>query len=249
MAAAKLAQVRGQADVATQYLQKAHYLETQIPQFWDPAKGYFVEALGEFQGIGMPVAKTTNADTQVILSILDAADDDTMPIELTDSRLLATVAKYETLFRGEFEVNSNPAFRQRYPRTTAMGRYIEDKYAGRSPFLPEAANDRGNPWVLIQAYWARYYYRVSEQLFQAGKIQIDSTNIGFFQALFPRGSAPAYLKVGVSFKKNSPPFKALIQEIITKADESDLLLQDIEAAGGAFREQFLRDQWPLVPLP
>ena len=141
---ASLAQAQGRSTSVRLFREKAKLLDAKLAQFWNPEKGYFVEALDVAPGLGMPVNKVTNADTQVILALLDAADDASLPIRLTDSRVLATVSKYETLFRNEYEVNRNPGFRERYPRSTAMGRYIEE-ISGRSPFLPEAQNHRGNP--------------------------------------------------------------------------------------------------------
>ena len=120
-------------------------LSTQILNHWDPDRGYFVATLNRVSGID---DKVSNLDSSIILGILHGHTSDGF-LSFSDPRVLSTAQKLSDTFKSLYPVNQENS-------GVAIGRYPEDVYNGTT-------NDGGNPWVLLTAAMARFYYRTAAE--------------------------------------------------------------------------------------
>lgn len=97
--------------------------------------------------------KTDNIDTSIILGILKAPAD----IDLSDKRISNTIDALKRYFQDTYPINLAE-------KTVLMGRYPNDTYDGYE------TNKQGNPWPLLTATLADFYYQLSHQHAVAGDI-------------------------------------------------------------------------------
>lgn len=253
--ASVLATKMGNKALADQYLAKARALEPEIRAMWDAGKKYLVAMKDAVPGHS--VDKPSNLDAQNILSILEMEGPGSV-FQLTDDEVLSTVYQAERLFSDTpqlaYEINGRPEFKAAYPRSAAIGRYIEDHYNGLDPNRPrgpgDPPQDRGNPWILIQNSWARFYARVATRFIQRGELHITDLNADFFRSAFAdRARAARLLQPGMTIRKTDPLFREIMLELQAKAAESAGIVRGVDSnpPGGALYEQFSRDSWPLAP--
>lgn len=250
-----LASRLGNQLLAERYFAKARALEGELRAMWDGERRYLVAMKDAVPGHSLE--KPSNLDTQNILSIMEM-DGPGSVFHLTDDEVLSTVHETERIFtdspRLSYEINNHPDFRAAFPRSAAIGRYIEDHFNGLDPYRPrgpgEPPMDRGNPWTLIQNTWARFYARVATRFIRRGEIRITDLNAAFFRDAFAdRARASRLIRPGMTILKGDPLFREIILELQAKAAESAGIVRAVasNSPGGARYEQFSRDSWPLAP--
>jgi glucoamylase len=145
-------------------MNEAKAIEGELVKHWDDTRGYFVTTLNRTGGIDY---KQTNLDASVILAALHGHTGDNF-LSYIDKRFLNTAEKLLATFHTLYPINQATG-----TVGTAIGRYPEDRYAGTN-------FDGGNPWVLLTAALAQYYYRVAQEYTKRGS-QKDAS-ISYYKA-------------------------------------------------------------------
>jgi glucoamylase len=143
---AQLATRLGDTGAAAWYASQASLVRASLDSFWNPKKGQIDASLHYQEGVDY---KNSGLDIAVILGVLHSSSRDVFPV--TDPRVSATFLKVVNAFGKLYDINRRDA-----RLGTALGRYPEDKYTGRS-------FEGGNPWVLTTLAGAEYYYRLASQ--------------------------------------------------------------------------------------
>lgn len=150
------------------YAAAAKRLQTQLDQYWDPKKRYFRSQLTIERTDGY-TKKNTDLDSAVLVAVMESGRMQG-PHSVTDPHVHATVAALEDLFRQEYPLNRDPGLGLGY------GRYKGDVYFG------------GNPWPLITAYYAQFYYRLAIAIQDGLPVTRTAENQNFLDALAPGSS-------------------------------------------------------------
>ena len=143
---ADFARRQGDPGAADFYLQQAKQVEAEILRHWDPARGYFVATLNQFDG----VAKTSQMDASVILAILHGHTEDGF-LDFLDSRVIQTVQVIIDRNRVLYPINQRAGV-----PGVAIGRYPEDSFAGH------------NPWFLTTAALAQFSAKAALRALEQG---------------------------------------------------------------------------------
>jgi len=136
-----------------------------------------------------------------------------------DPRVQATVRVLEELFRETFPINRNQEL------GLAYGRYRGDHYYG------------GNPWFLITAYYAQFYFRLALSLLDGESLLLNKDNLEFSRALLPESSANSLESFGL-VRPGSAVHNELIANCVKKADRILARLRAHTPPDGQLYEQF-----------
>ena len=207
-----LAGQRLQPDRVARYRDAAVRLEPLLDDHWDPARGFLRSQLVIVATDGY-TAKKTDLDSAVIIAVIEA-DRQGPAHSVLDDRVQATVAVLEDLFRRTYPINA------RTDAGLAYGRYQGDIYYG------------GNPWFLITAYYAEFYYRLATRL-KDGSLAVTKRNLGFVRGLV--GDAVA---VDTAIRPGEPLHGALVRRSIERGDAIMRRFQLHTPADGQIYEQF-----------
>ncbi|MBX3021756.1 MAG: hypothetical protein KF799_08785 [Bdellovibrionales bacterium] len=192
----------------------ARRLQEALDKHWTNEGGYLRSQLQITRTDGY-TAKKTDLDSAVVVAVMEAGRS-AGAHSVLDDRVQATVAKLEALFRQSFPINARADLGLGY------GRYQGDVYYG------------GNPWYLVTAYYAEFYYRLARRLQEGAPFQVTPRNISFlaFSRIAPTVQAGQILVAGAA------AHKSLIEDLIAKGD---LILQRFQLhtpSDGQLYEQF-----------
>ncbi len=204
-------------DRAARYREAAARLEPLLDDHWDPARGFLRSQLVIVATDGY-TAKKTDLDSAVVVAVMEA-DRDRPGHSVLDDRVQATVAVLEHLFRASYPINARDDVGLGY------GRYQGDIYYG------------GNPWFLITAYYAQFYYRLARKLQEGQGLAVTKRNLDFLRAIV-RGEAGAALAPGASFRPGDERHRRLIAWLVAKGDSILRRFQLHTPASGEIYEQF-----------
>lgn len=179
------------------YLDVAAKLTKQLDQHWSPEKGYLRSQLVIERTDGY-TKKNTDLDSAVVVAVVESGRVSGAHSVL-DDRVHATVQKLEELFRTTFPINQNTQL------GLAYGRYLNDHYFG------------GNPWFLITAYYAQFYYRLAGALAAGADLQVTENNLNFVRDLLKKNSPHVELEPG-TFAKGDPIHELFMASCVKKAD-------------------------------
>jgi glucoamylase len=138
-------------------------------------------------------------DTSVINAIL--INDNDSWYALDDYRVLNTVTALTETFKNEYPINHNKS------NAILFGRYANDSYDGTS------TNGKGNPWYILTATMARYYYGLADKLEKKNHIDIDRYTFDFYQRIDKNIS---YGRI----TDESPQFKHIINTLKQQGDDT-----------------------------
>jgi len=203
--------------VGQRYKKSCVQLETLLNDHWDPARGFMRSQLAIAATDGY-TAKKTDLDSAVIVTVMDA-DREAKAHSVLDDRIQATVAVLESLFRGAFAVNG------RDDLGLAYGRYSGDAYYG------------GNPWYLVTAYYAQFYYRLARRINGGSPFEITGINADFVKGLLP-GAAPGSLKPGTVVTRGHALFQPLLEALTARGDGIMRRIRSHTPDDGQLFEQF-----------
>ncbi len=147
-----LAKRLGDGAAADWYEQQSHRIDSELKNHWDAKRGVFIPTLN---GSGIPHEKKNGLDSSVVLAFLHAETANPY-LAFSDSRVLKTTDRLISWFHKNYSINQ----RSGVPGV-AIGRYPGDVYAGDSM-------NGGNPWVLLTASFARYFYKVAQEYLAKG---------------------------------------------------------------------------------
>lgn len=164
---ARLARLLGDPKAALWYEAQAKALEAKIAGHWDPSKKILVATVERDGGVDY---KWSGLDTAIVLAVLHGETKDGF-FPPTDPQVLATVARLEETFAKLYPINQNGV------AGIGIGRYPEDRYDGYT------TSGQGNPWVLLTAALAEYYYNVARGLEETGGFVVNDTNRVFYERL------------------------------------------------------------------
>ena len=152
---AELARMLNDTAAAGWYLQQAKLIETDLMNFWDESRGYFIATRNPVEGLDY---KHSQLDTAVILGLLHGSMSDGF-LPFTDRRVQATLEKLSIAFSKTYAINQKAGI-----PGVAIGRYPEDRYGG-------ANFDGGNPWPLCTLALAEAYYRATSETLRTGGVK------------------------------------------------------------------------------
>jgi glucoamylase len=104
----------------------------------------------------------------------------------------------------------------------AVGRYPEDVYQG------------GNPWYISTSAAAEQLYDAIYQWNSIGSIDITSTSLAFFKAIYSSAATGTY-------SSDTSTFTAIISAVQTYADGFMSIVEEYTPSDGTLTEQFQRD--------
>jgi len=198
-------------------LQKASaQLLPRLNDHWDPTR-FFLRSQLAIEKTDGYTKKQSDLDSAVVLAVIEG-DRMTGPHSVGDDRVMATVHALENLFLETYALNQNSSLGLSY------GRYRGDVYYG------------GNPWFLITAYYAQYYYRLARVLSESD-FQLSWHNLEFVRDLVPQ-QTPQRLSEKVIWNRGSAPHKDFILACFKKADRILARLRSVTPADGQLYEQF-----------
>ncbi len=198
-------------------LQKASaQLLPRLNDHWDPTR-FFLRSQLAIEKTDGYTKKQSDLDSAVVLAVIEG-DRMTGPHSVGDDRVMATVHALENLFLETYALNQNSNLGLSY------GRYRGDVYYG------------GNPWFLITAYYAQYYYRLA-RLLSESDFQLSLHNLEFVRDLVPQ-QTPQRLSEEVIWNRGSAPHNDFILACFKKADRILARLRSVTPADGQLYEQF-----------
>ncbi len=148
-----LAKRLGDTAAADWYGQQSRLIDSELNKHWDAKRSVIVPTLN---GSGTPNEKKDGLDASVILAFMHAETENPY-LKYSDTRLLKTADRLIEWFDRDFTINQ----RSGVPGV-AIGRYPGDIYAGDSM-------NGGNPWVLLTASFARFYFKVAQEKLASGQ--------------------------------------------------------------------------------
>lgn len=176
----------------------------ELDRHWDPEKKYLRSQLVIEKTDGY-TKKNTDLDSAVVLAVVESGRIEGAHSVL-DPKVQATVTALENLFRKEYPINHIENL------GLAYGRYKGDVYFG------------GNPWPLITAYYAQFYYRLAGAMADGKTFKLTADNREFARALLPELSA-------------NPRREDLMTACVNKADRILARLREFTPADGQMYEQ------------
>ena len=150
---------------AGQYPAVAKKLVSQLDDHWDPTRGFLRSQLAIEKTDGY-TKKQSDLDSAVIVAVVESGRE-TGAHSIMDDRVHGTVSALEDLFRATYPINKDNSL------GLAYGRYLGDVYYG------------GNPWPLITAYYAQFYYRMARIMAGGVAFQVSPKNFKFAAELYP----------------------------------------------------------------
>jgi glucoamylase len=198
---------------SSRYLQSAAQLEKLLNDHWDPARGFLRSQLA-IEATDGYTTKKTDLDSAVIVTVMDV-DRRFVSHSVLDERVQATVQVLEDLFRQTYPIN------QRSDLGVASGRYQGDSYFG------------GNPWYLITAYYAQFYFRLAKRLRQGAAFTVSKINLKFAQSLLG-----AKVQIGLVLQPGEAQHQELVQQLLRRGEDVLQRIRFHTPADGIFYEQF-----------
>lgn len=196
------------------YQSGARELRRLLDDHWDPARGFLRSQLVIAATDGY-TAKKTDLDSAVIVAVVEA-NREVAAHSVLDDRVQASVAVLEDLFRKSYPTNA------RTDVGLAYGRYPGDSYYG------------GNPWFLITADYAQFYFRLALRLAQGASLPVTSRNIPFLKSLLPN----VEWRAGTEVTSKSVFFTPLVEALQARGEAILRRLQREIPADGQIYEQF-----------
>jgi glucoamylase len=175
-------------------------------------------------------AKQTDIDSAVIVAVL-AARRRQGGHSVLDPRVQATVRVLEGIFKKSYPINQSPDSRL----GLAYGRYPGDVYYG------------GNPWFLITADYARFYYRLAKSLQDGATFRVTEHNLAFSREALQ--ASQDQLQAGLQITPVHPLHAALIAKFIEKGERIMRRLQRHTPADGQLYEQLDKKSGEPVSSP
>ncbi len=154
---AQLADRLGDHGAAKWYRKQAVELNQALEKHWSAEKNYILTTRNRVGGLPY---KHTNLDASVILAVNHASLPG-LSFSATDERVIATAWKLIAAFKDIYPINN------RFDGT-GIGRYPEDRYFG------------GNPWFLLTAGFAEYFYKLAESYQKDHRLTVSDTSKKFF---------------------------------------------------------------------
>ncbi|OKL59128.1 Glucoamylase [Talaromyces atroroseus] len=148
----------------------------------------------------------------------DASTCDDATFQPCSDKALANHKGVTDSFRDVFSLNANISAGS----AVAVGRYPEDVYQG------------GNPWYLATTAAAEQLYDAIYQWKKIGSIDITSTSLAFFQAIYPSAATGTY-------SSDSTTFTDIVSAVQTYADGYMSIVEEYTPSDGTLTEQFQRD--------
>jgi glucoamylase len=198
----------------SQYGAAAARLEALLDDHWDPARAFLRSQLVIVATDGW-TAKKTDLDSAIVVAVMEA-DRDRPKHSVLDDRVQATVAALEDLFRRTYPINARGDVGLGY------GRYQGDVYFG------------GNPWFLITAYYAEFYYRLGRLLEQGASLEVTLRNLAFMRSL----AGATGITQGATLRPGDASHEALIAACVRQGDAIMRRFQLHTPEGGQIYEQF-----------
>lgn len=191
-------------------------LASQLNDHWDPTR-FFLRSQLAIEKTDGYTKKQSDLDSAVVLAVIES-DRLTGPHSVADDRVMATIHALEKLFLETYPLNRNATLGLGY------GRYRGDVYYG------------GNPWYLITAYYAQYYYRLA-RVISDQDFHLSPQNLEFVRDLLP-AQTPERLSEKQVWAKASAPHNDFILACVKKADRILARLRSVTPHDGQLYEQF-----------
>jgi glucoamylase len=207
--------LQGKVYSKSQGLAEAQLL-ARLDDHWDPTR-FFLRSQLAIERTDGYTKKQSDLDSAVLLAVIES-DRLTGPHSVSDHRIMATVSALENLFRETYPLNRNSSLGLGY------GRYRGDVYYG------------GNPWYLITAYFAQYYFRLA-LVISDHEFQVSSQNLEFVRDLVP-DQTPQTLSEKLVWVRGSAAHNDLISACLRKADRILARLRSVTPRDGQLYEQF-----------
>ena len=193
------------------YSQAAADLKARLDQHWDPTKRYYRSQLVVERTDGY-TKKHTDLDSAVVVAVIESGRWKGAH-SVADPKVQATVHQLEKLFRGAYPLNGDERGGLVY------GRYAGDVYYG------------GNPWYLITAYYAQFYFRLARALAHEDLVT-GAENTAFLSDLL---STP--MDVQKRYRTGSVEHRRFLAACVNKADRILDRLRRVTPADGQLYEQ------------
>lgn len=146
-----------------QILQAIKEIQGLLEQFWYSGKGYFRSQINVVGTDGY-TKKSTDLDSALVVAVIDG-DRRRGLHSILDPRVQATVRVLEKTFQESYPLN------QKMSQGLVAGRYQGDIYFG------------GNPWYLVTAYYAQFYYRLAAEIQLGERPIFERINFEFWKEL------------------------------------------------------------------
>ncbi len=201
-------QIKWQADC----LSAIKKIKIALQKHWDGQQG-FVRSQLNFVA---PVTKNTVLDSAVIVAVMDA-ERSGHANSVLDPEIQSTVSVLGDYFRAHYAIN------QAADLGLAYGRYPGDVYVG------------GNPWYLITADFANFYYTLALRLKTDGGIRKASFSCRFLKELLstpPCKDEKSFVKLDVGSRHS------LFSALVLKADGILSRIKNHTPNDGQLSEQF-----------
>ncbi|MCX7338872.1 MAG: glycoside hydrolase family 15 protein [Alphaproteobacteria bacterium] len=196
------------------YQEAAKKLGESLERHWDESLGYFAETMTQQDHKGGGV------NSSVLLGLLhgdlgDASD----PLSLGNDRVMSTIFFLRHIFANLYKINLT----QKANGCVFLGRYPNDIYDGDQFRY-------GNPWFLITAALAEYYYRLAPILLKQGHIEITTINLLFWQQIGGGNT----VNIGmITAAEHNDKFHRLVNCLI---QEGDQILKTITGYGASHQD-------------
>ena len=208
---AEIAAAMNDPGAASFYSTQASAIEASLDGFWDNA-GFFRSTINY---VTDNRGKNSGLDSAVVLGVLHA--DLSMGGNLhgvhfapSDSRVMATVERLEEAFHPIYAINDS----SRFPDIgTAIGRYPEDVYSGRSDV------SYASPWILTTAAMAEYCYKLAYELDSSTvPFSINDINLRFINRVSGGHLGSVVPTAGLNLNVGSPEFNELVSDLVGLGD-------------------------------
>lgn len=225
---ANFARRMGDGGAAAYYDAQAREIYKSLVSFWDSSAGIIRAATGI---VGGDQGARSRLDSAIVLGILHA-NLASGEFSLTDSRVLSTIERMESVFGSLYAINDP----QRFPGVgVAIGRYPEDIYSGHL-YLKQ-----GNPWVLATTGVAEFYYKFARQIVRSAQFAIDATNIRFVRAVSGGKLSGKRVVSGLVLKRGTAEFDRFIADLRGHADRLMMRVRLHANPDGSLSEQMDRN--------
>ncbi|KAH8928867.1 carbohydrate-binding module family 20 protein [Atractiella rhizophila] len=179
--------------------------------YWNSG-GYIVSNINTNNG---RTGKDANSILQSIHNFDPAAICDAGTFQPCSDVALSNHKSVVDSFRSIYSINSGKAS----SAAVAVGRYAEDVYYN------------GNPWYLATLAAAEQLYDALYVWNSAGSLNVTSTSLSFFQALYSSAAVGSYAS-------GSTAYNAITSAVKTYADGFEAIVQQYTPSGGGLAEQF-----------
>jgi glucoamylase len=196
-------------------------LKQDLAKHWDSPKGFYHFSLGDVTNSEGEVVPEVGGglDASVALAVNSAGRREG-DLSLRDPKVWASLWKAEEYFRHAFRINED------HPRGPLIGRHPGDDYYG------------GNPWYVLTAGMAEFYYRLAADV----RSHDDDS---FFVTALNREPLQSVLgrevKIGADLAATVEGRAELIAKLVAKGDAFLDTIMDILPKDGMMAEQVDKD--------